>query len=160
MIEMPEKIQQHWNRIGGYGEGDAWYRDRLYHIAPVSPFSYFVQGKDVITGQCKSLAISSLYVKAEDKKMKEAKIVVFQIKSGIRDGDANRKAINKAMGISDSEWRNLYNNGGEIRCRPDQFGLFICYREEFGIDCNRIKELSPVVKVVQNYDTTIDVTDR
>ena len=87
-------------------------------------------------------------------------VVEFKIPCKLRDADANRRALYKSMGITDREWSDIYNNGGTIKCRPDQFGLFICYREEFNIDCNRIKELSPVVKVIQNYDKTMDVTDR
>ena len=164
--QMPHRVRLSWERFGRYGPHYAIYdgnysnsRGRLYKIHPMNPSSYYVYATDCESGKTMTFAIG-LMKPVKEKEAMCAKIVEFKIPSKMRDTDANRRALSKAMGITEREWAELYGNGGQITCRADQFGLFVCYREEFGIDCNRIKELNPVVKIIEGYDKKIDVTDR
>jgi len=66
-----------------------------------------------------------------------------------RELEATAKAAARAFGLTPNQaTRALLANcesGTRVRCRPSQFGRFIVFRVEEGVECNRVKELSPEI---------------
>ena len=106
---MPYKVKLAWEKFGGYGTHLAIYdgdyssnKGRLFKIRPMNPGSYYVYATDCESGKTVTFAINSMKPVTEKEAMC-AKIVEFKIPSKLRDADANRRALQKAMGITDRE---------------------------------------------------------
>lgn len=89
--------------------------------------------------------------------------IEFVLTCNERELDNTAAAAAKAFGMAQHEARSALKKdcgtGTRIRCRPSQFGRFIVYRVEEGVECNRIKELRPKL-LTFTPDSVLDVSMR
>ena len=65
-------------------------------------------------------------------------------------------AMVRAFGMTQGDALSAILKGKTIICRPSQFGRFIVYRIEEGVEVNQIKMLNP--RIIQPIEAPIDVS--